>query len=68
VANTDSKVIYSNDWKEVTHSKRPTNSTTVPPQNFKIPTVVNRYTVLENLQEVNQASHQQYRNQVSPAF
>jgi hypothetical protein len=25
--------------------------------------VVNRYAILENLQEVNQASHQQYRNQ-----
>jgi hypothetical protein len=63
VTNINSKVIPSNDWKTVSNRKRSTNSVLVQQQEFRIPTVINRYAVLENLHEENQALQHQHRNQ-----
>jgi hypothetical protein len=63
VTNRNSKVILSNDWKTVSNSKRSTNSVPVQQQEFRIPTVISRYAILENLYEENQALHHHHRNQ-----
>jgi hypothetical protein len=65
VTNINSKVIPSNDWKTVSNSKRSTNSVTVQQQEYKVPSVINCYAVLENLNEDNQVSdhHHHYRIQ-----
>jgi hypothetical protein len=63
VPNINSKVIPSNDWKTVSNRKRSTNSVLVQQQEFWIPTVINRYAVLENFHEENQALQHQHRNQ-----
>jgi lysophospholipase L1-like esterase len=42
-------------WKSESSSKRLAKNRSSPMQQFKIPLIVNRYAVLENLHEVNQA-------------
>ena len=55
--NANSNVLHLTDWKTVSYNKRHVNIDTVPPQQFKIPTVVNRYAILESLQEEKQAPY-----------
>jgi hypothetical protein len=64
VTNRNSKVIPPNDWKTISNSKRSTKPVPVKQQEFRIPTVINRYTILENLQEENQFLNQHHRNQL----
>jgi hypothetical protein len=61
--NANSNVLRSTDWKMVSCSKRHANIDTVLPQKFKIPTVVNRYAILESLQEENQVPYYHNINQ-----
>jgi hypothetical protein len=64
VTNINSKIIPSNDWKTVSNRKKSTNSVLVQQQEFRIPTVINRYAILENFHEENQALQYQHRNQI----
>jgi hypothetical protein len=64
VTNRNSKVIPPNNWKTVSNSKRSTKPVPVKQQEFRIPTVINQYTILENLHEENKVLHQRHRNQL----
>lgn len=54
MTNTNSKGYYQNNWKILSPNKQHANNQTSLLQQFKIPLIVNHYTVLENLQEENQ--------------
>jgi hypothetical protein len=55
--NASSNVFHLTDWKTVSQHKRQTKTESVPNQQFEIPTVINHYTILENLNEDNLTSH-----------
>jgi hypothetical protein len=58
------KAIYSNVWRTVVNSKSPRKSATTQLQEFKVPTVINRYATLENQHEENQVQCHSYKKKL----